>query len=109
MIVTSKKRSPIDNDLSALFIGSMILFVVGEIDFKVWILVFSLLVAWVVADVLISAFSGGGRGAGQIPVTGSRIRSKLRVYLAFIFGIIFSSLVSSYFSDFFVTNLLQVD
>jgi len=101
-----KGRTPLDNSLVAFVVSVVVLTIVGMTYLELWSYLYSIVVAWVISDFLITLIVRGGGGILQIPLYGTRIQTKGRGYLAFLIGIIIGTWLSTFFSD-MIFNLLK--
>ena len=77
-----------DNTYVAVFGSIVVLTIVGVFSFAIWNYAYSVAVAWVISDIILSGVVAGGEGWLKIPFISDDFQNKGRGYLAFLIGIV---------------------
>ena len=78
------------------FIALVIIWLVKP---DLWILLFSIILSYFVADAIANVFVRGGSGLAQIPLFGNQIQERGHAYLFFLIAIVFGTVTSGFISD----------
>lgn len=92
-------REVLGNAYVAFLTCFLSLFLFGLVLPSQWIILFSIICAYVISDLVINFFIIGGKGIAQIPMIDNQAKKKGHSYLAFFIGIIGSTIISSVLSD----------
>jgi hypothetical protein len=102
--------STLRNWLAAMVAVAILLFAAAMTWFQSWTYLISILTVGVISDLATSLFTAGGRGAPQIPATGSsRIQPPGYVYVAFLAGVVVVALLGAYIQSWILQNLTITD
>lgn len=95
----SLDSSLIDNSVAAVAGSIAVLTVVGLVSWQIWNYAYSVSIAWVISDLVLSVIVIGGEGWLKIPFVSEDFQNKGRGYVAFLIGIITATWLSSWIAD----------
>lgn len=96
----------LENVVIAFIASFSILFCIGALIPSIWAYVFSILVSFVLSDLILNAFIHGGEGHANI-FSKNEFAHKGHAYVVFLIGIIISTVLSSLLADFMFQGYLQ--
>lgn len=97
----------LQNPLIAFLLCFVGMVIFGLIFPQYWVVLFSIICAYLISDIVINLVIRGGNGIATIPAINNQTKHKGHSYIAFFIGIIFSTLVSSVFSDLILRFVLM--
>jgi hypothetical protein len=99
LAMPTKLLDYLENQWVAIIVSIIFLIVFNLFLPKYWSYVFSILLAYLITEVIAQLFISGRRGIVQFPLLGNETQPKGHGYLVFIIFIIVATILSSYFTD----------
>lgn len=88
----------LENILVSCTVCFIILFFIGVIVPSIWVFIFSVLISFVMSDLILNAFIHGGEGHAKI-FSKNDFAHKGHAFIVLLIGIIFSTVLSSLLAD----------
>lgn len=82
------------NEIGAPILSAIILIGIAYIDQNFWTAIISIILAFLISDMILNLFVGGGKGAPQIPLLGNLIQERGYTFIAYFIGILISAILS---------------
>ena len=83
------------NQYGAIILVGVIVSLFGILLYDVWYFVVSTMIGYLVADIIINFFIGGGKGVAQIPIFGHQAQHRGHAYIFYSIGIVMTTFISA--------------